>query len=366
MTMIDQVILRLLKSSHKFSDLTIKEGSPFWIRVSGSLVKAEFNDPKLDNIRREDIVDFMRAHEATTGVQANKIVKELEATGDLDFAVRLGGRGFRGNFYYSDNRKFTIVMRLLGEVIPPIESLGVPPHLIKCLGQSKGLLLVTGATGSGKTTTLAAALEYINQNREGHIITLEDPIEYILQSNRCLVDQRQIKRDVTNFGHGLRSALRQDPDVILVGELRDFDTVKIALDAANTGHLVMGTLHTNSARQTIERITSFFSEDKQAWALNTLSQVVVGIASQVLVPRSDGNGRVMCSELMVGTPEIKACIREGKSAQLFNVMDTGAEKGHVLLNRALRKMVLNGDVTKEAALYATYDQNDLVKELKDV
>lgn len=361
MSMIDNFISQLLQSKKSFSDLSIKEGQNIWVRASGALLCSNSGV-----VRREDIIEFMKTHQAVTGHRSDKLKEDLAQTGDLDFALSTGGRRMRGNIYQADGKMLCIAMRLMSETVPPLETIGVPPAFFGCLKQSKGLLLVTGATGSGKTTTLAAGLEHLNENREGHIITLEDPVEYLLNSKKCFIDQRQIKRDVPSFSHGLRSALRQDPDIILVGELRDYDTVKIAMDAANTGHLVLGTLHTNSARQTVERITSFFSEDKQIWALNTLAQVLVGIASQVLVPRADGNGRVMCSELMVGTPDIKNSIREGKNAQLFSAMDTGKANGHVLLNRSLRQMVLKGEITKEAALYATYDPNDLAKELRDV
>lgn len=359
--MIEETIEILLKKKISFSDLLIKEGTSIWVRISGSLQKTSSA-----KVTREDILKFLQRHEASTAIKTQKLDIDMKETGDLDFALRVGGRGFRGNLYYADNKKLAIAMRLQAESVPELESIGVPEAFISCLEQSKGLLLVTGATGSGKTTTLAAGLEYINATRAGHIITLEDPVEYRIESNLCFVDQRQIKRDATNFGAGLRAALRQDPDVILVGELRDYDTVKTALDAANTGHLVMGTLHTNSARQTIERITSFFGQDRQEWALQTLSQVIVGIASQVLVPKANGQGRAMAAELMVGTPEIKACIRENRTAQLFNTMDTGAKQGHVLMNRRLRQLVLDGTITPEAALYYSYDPNDMKKELRDV
>ena len=169
---------------------------------------------------------------------------------------------------------------------------------------------------------------------------------------------------MTNFTQGLRSALRQDPDILLVGELRDFDTVKTALDAANTGHLVLATLHTNSAQQTIERLTSFFSADKRDWALATLSQALLGIISQVLVPRADGRGRLLAAEMLVATSDVKTSIRDGRTAQIFNAMDTGSAKGHVLLNNVLLEMVRTGAITEDDALYVSYDPSRLKKEFK--
>ncbi len=231
------------------------------------------------------------------------------------------------------------------------------------LKQSKGLILVTGATGSGKTTTLAATLEHLNEFGSGHIITLEDPVEYQIRSRNCLVDQRQLGRDVPSFHHGLRSSLRQDPDIILVGELRDFETVKTALDAANTGHLVFGTLHTNSAQQTLERLTSFFPDDRRDWAQAVISQVLLGVLSQVLVPRKDGKGRLMVAETLINTPDVRQLIREGKSHMIFNAMDTGSSRGHLLLNKLLLEQIGRGVITADDALYATYDPNNLMKEL---
>lgn len=341
------------------SDLLVKEGSPVWIRTHGTLARA--GDKA---VSREHILEFIKRHEAHTGIAAAKVNVSLEDKGDLDFAVRLANKGFRGNLYWSNGKRLTMALRRLEESVPELGSLGLPQAFLPLLLQSKGLLLVTGATGSGKTTTLAAGLEYLNNHRDGHVITLEDPVEYVLRSKRCLIDQRQIGRDVKSFPVGLRAALRQDPDIILVGELRDFDTVKTALDAANTGHLVLATLHTNSTQQTIERLTSFFSADKRDWALATLSQALLGIVSQVLVPRADGRGRVLAAEMLVCTADVKTAIREARTHQIFNAMDTGSAKGQVLLNRVLAELVNNGIVTEDAALYSAYDPGRLKKEFK--
>jgi len=356
--MLHELILNLA-NAYSPSDLHIKEGLPIWVRVNGTYTEVD-GEP----VTREQILEFFKAHEAQTNLIADKLPKLMEPKGDVDFQVRLGKKGFRGNLYYVNGKKLAIQLRPQAEKIPQMEGLGLPATFRDLIEQSKGLVLVTGATGSGKTTTLAAGLDYLNRTREGHIITLEDPIEYVLTPQRCIIDQRQIGRDATSFEIGLRSALRQDPDILLVGELRDFDTVKTALDAANTGHLVLGTLHTNSAQQTIERLTSFFAADKQEWALQTISQVLLGIVSQVLVPRADGKGRLLAAELLVNTSDIKSSIRDGRTQQIFNAMDTGSAKGQVLLNNVLVNMVRQGQITQEDALYVSYDPARLKKEFR--
>lgn len=354
-----QELISELVASHHPSDILIKEGDPLWYRAHGALTRGPSS-----NISRDVLTEFLRKNEAQTGVVANKLNMLLEDKGDLDFAVKIGNRRFRGNLYWSNGKKLTLALRRLDEHPPALDKLGLPNLFVELLNQSKGLLLVTGSTGSGKTTTLAAGLEYLNQTRDGHIITLEDPVEYVLKSRRCLIDQRQVGRDTKSFPVGLRSALRQDPDIILVGELRDFDTVKTALDAANTGHLVLGTLHTNSAQQSIERLTSFFSADKRDWAHAVLSQALLGIVSQVLIPRRDGKGRVLAAEMLVCTHDVKSAIREGRTHQIFNAMDTGSSKGHVLLNDVLKQLANSGVISAEEAMYSAYDPARLKRELR--
>lgn len=351
--------IHLLTTQHRPSDFLIKEGTHIWARRNGKLLQ----QTQEKSVSREDIVEFLKTHEASTAIAASKVSSILEERGDADFALRIKGTGYRGNLYWSNGRKLTVALRRLDEEIPPLEGLGLPASYLPLLLQSKGLLLITGSTGSGKTTTLASSLEYLNEHRDGHIVTLEDPVEYILHSKKCLIDQRQIGRDVKTFASGLRAVLRQDPDIILVGELRDYDTVKTAIDAANTGHLVLGTLHTNSAQQSIERLTSFFSADKRTWAQATLAQVLLGTVSQVLVPRADGKGRVMAAEIMVASADIRSAIREGRTHQIFNVMDTGSSRGHVLQNNVLKQLVRDKIVTAEDALYSSYDPARLQKEL---
>lgn len=357
--MLYDLILRL-SAEESVSDFHINEGDFLWIRKAGQLRRV---DPEEGRVTREGVLDLLRRNESHTGVKANKVNELLEESGDRDFAVKVGTKRFRANLYWCNGQRLAMVLRQQPEAAPGIEKLGLPESYFSLLRQSRGLILVTGATGSGKTTTLASSLEHLNETTAGHIITLEDPVEYLIKSKRCRVDQRQIGRDVASFHLGLRAALRQDPDILLVGELRDFETVKTALDAANTGHLVLGTLHTNSAQQTIERITSFFSDDRREWAHAVLAQALLGIMSQVLVPTSKGDSRILAAEILVNTPDVKQIIREGRTHQLFNAMDTGSSRGQVLLNKVLCSMVKQRVITADAAVHATYDATSLKKEI---
>lgn len=342
---------------HRASDFLVKENQPLWFRADGSLHMSGF-----PAVTAHDIKELVRPVLAT-GDEDGEPVHWLQDKGDCDFALDFGrGARFRANLFWSENQHLAMALRALPEEVPPMEGLGLPATFKDLLGQSKGLLLVTGATGSGKTTTLASGINYLNQTMQGHIITMEDPVEYRIESRRCLVNQRQVGRDAKTFAAGLRSALRQDPDVLLIGELRDHETVKTALDAANTGHLVLGTLHTNSAQQTIERVTSFFNDEQKGWAQAVLAQTLLGVISQVLVPKI-GGGRLLCAELLVNTPDVRQLIREGRTHQIFNSMDTGAGKGHVLLNRVLKEKVREGVIDAQDALGATYDPAGLTKEL---
>lgn len=356
--MLYETISDILSSGVSPSDYHVTEGDHVWIRVAGSLRKYE-SGPK---ITRQHFLELLKRNEAQSGLKAEAIPQLLEQA-DRDFPIKVAGKRFRANLYRCNGGRWSLVLRQQTENAPELKTLGLPLAYFELLKNTKGLILVTGSTGSGKTTTLASTLEYLNQSIPGHIITLEDPVEYIIRSKMCRVDQRQVGRDIPDFGTGLRSALRQDPDILLVGELRDLETVKTALDAANTGHLVFATLHTNSAIQTIERVTSFFEETKQAWARSVLSQALLGVVSQVLVPTRDETRRVLAAELLVNTSDIKQLIREDRGHQIFNAMDTGSGKGQQLLNKSLLALVKGGVISPERALEYTYDQNGLSKEL---
>ncbi|KWT98305.1 MULTISPECIES: type IV pilus twitching motility protein PilT [unclassified Variovorax] len=342
------------------TDIILKEGDPMWVRLQGEVVRSESS-----KVTRDQMQTLLKKHQQHIGVPAENIQSVLEEkAGDLDFAIKVGQFRFRCNLYLTNGRRLAVAMRRLPDKAPPLAQLGLPDGYMKrLLTQSKGLLLVTGATGSGKTTTLASTVDFLNESKSAHIITLEDPVEYLLTSESCLVDQRQIGRDTNSFSNGLRAALREDPDILLIGELRDFETIKTALAAATTGHLVLGSLHTNSARQSVERLTSEFGAERRDWAHMVLSQALLGCVTQTLVPRADGKGRVLAAELMICTPDIKTAIRDGKTSAIFNHMDTGSSFGQVLLNTTLRNFVRSGVITADEALYASYDPANLRKEL---
>ena len=343
------------------SDLHVHEGDPVWYRESGVMKKASGAAPEL--VQREHFVAFFDSIRGDSGIDPAGLEEALSEKGDVDFSARYAGFGIRGNLFKSGNRKYSLVLRRLNDTIPEMEAMGLPEKVSEIITQSKGIFLVTGPTGSGKSTTLAAILDRINGTTQKHIVTIEDPVEYTLTDKFCHIDQRQIGRDATSFPLALRAALRQDPDILLIGEMRDKDTVKTALDAANTGHLVFATLHTNSARQSVERMTSFFGGDEKEWASQVISSVLLGVMSQVLVQKVNARGRVLCSELMINTPAVAQLIREGKTPQISNVMDTGRSDGQRLLNYDFVEKINAGLISAEDAIYASYDPKRLQKDL---
>ncbi|MBC8738474.1 PilT/PilU family type 4a pilus ATPase [Paraburkholderia sp. UCT31] len=345
----------------EISDVHIEEGEPLWYRRVSDMHRSD-GDP----VTREAIEQFM----ADVGLgDAKQLIGEMDKNGgDRDFATKVGPYSVRGNILFQNGRKLGVVLRKLAQEIPTAESLNLPAKFIELLVQSKGLLLVTGPTGSGKTTTLGAGIDYLNKNKRLKIITVEDPIEYRHRHKSSKVDQREVGRhkDADTFDKAVRAALREDPDVIMIGELRDRVTVDAALRAANTGHLVLATLHTNSAQLTIERFTSFFAAEEKGYVQQTLASVLLGVLSQVLVPvnpDSGKTGRALCYELLVNTPASRSVIKEGKPAQLFNIMETGSGDGHVLLNRNLLERARKGDISVDDARYFSYDPDAFDKEL---
>ncbi len=251
-------------------------------------------------------------------------------------------------------------LRIIGSEIPTIESLKLPPVTQKLAEQPRGLVLVTGPTGSGKSTTLAAMIDYINRNRAEHILTIEDPIEYIYQPDKSTIHQREIGRDVDSFSGALRSALREDPDVILVGEMRDFETISAAITAAETGHLVMSTLHTTSAADTINRIIDVFPPHNQTQIRTQLASVLKGVITQNLIPLATGEGRVVATEILVGTDAIANMIRSDKVYQIESVMQTGVKEGMHTLNMNLKELIANRVITKEMAIKRSNNPKELM------
>jgi twitching motility protein PilT len=286
--------------------------------------------------------------------------KRFEETMELDFSFGIQGLArFRCNVF-SQRGAVCAVYRLIPETIRPFGELGLPPVLATLAERPRGLVLVTGPTGSGKSTTLAAMIDKINSERHDHILTIEDPIEYIHQHKHCLVNQREVHSDTNSFGAALRAALREDPDIVLIGEMRDLETVEAALKIAETGHLTFGTLHTNSAAQTINRIIDIFPANQQSQIRTQLSLVLEGIVCQALLPRADGKGRVVSLEIMVPTPAIRNLIRDDKIHQIYGSMQAGQEKlGMQTANQSLASLYMKRLITLETALAASSLKDEL-------
>jgi twitching motility protein PilT len=277
--------------------------------------------------------------------QRAKFEQNLEL--DCSFAAP-GISRFRINVFMQKNG-VEAVLRVISSKIPEPESLGLQPSILKFADLPNGLVLVTGPTGSGKSTTLACLLNIVNRNRHEHILTIEDPIEFVYEPLSCIVRQREVGQQTKSFGNALKSALRQDPDIVLIGEMRDLETISAALTIAETGHLVFGTLHTTDAAQTVDRIIDVFPPHQQQQIRVQLSTCLRGVVSQILLPKTDGVGRVAAREIMVVTPAISNLIREGKSHQIYSALETGAKFGMISLDRALLNLVQAGQVSVEEA-----------------
>lgn len=272
----------------------------------------------------------------------------IRKRGELDLAKTISGRRVRVNIYHTRGT-ISIALRILADRIPKISDLGLPPAVSMFPSYQKGIVLVTGETGSGKSTTLAAILNEINHTRYEHIITLEDPIEYVYEPDRCLISQREIGTDTESYADGLRAILREDPDIILIGEMRDAETIETALTAAETGHLVFATLHTNSAADSIDRIIGAFSAARQPEIRMQLSTVLMAVLSQQLLVRRGGHGRACACEVMIATPAIRNQIREGKTPQMESSILTSAKEGSLTMDHCLIQMVKNGVIDLDTA-----------------
>jgi twitching motility protein PilT len=319
------------------SDLHLSAGERPMLRIHGDIQRIDVAPLTPEDTHRL-IFDVMSdAHRRT-------FQEKLEA----DFAFALDDTlRFRVNVF-TQSRGEGAVFRTIPHKIPKFEDLGLPPVLRQMCDQEKGLVLVTGPTGSGKSTTLAAMLDYINETTPGHILTLEDPIEFVHRPKRSLVNQREVGSQTHSFGAALRSALREDPDVILVGELRDLETISLALTAAETGHLVFGTLHTASAAKTVDRIVDVFPAVQQAQIRTMISESLLGVCTQMLMKRA-GGGRVAALEILVGTPAVRNLIREGKTHQVPSAMQVGGKVGMQTMEAAVAALVSSGAVTLEEA-----------------
>lgn len=280
-------------------------------------------------------------------MREEKLRRQIQEQGHVDFSSTLPGVGRVRVNIYLQRGSYAVAIRLIPMSIPDIDTLGLPSAARDLLFKGSGLILVTGPTGSGKSTTLAAMIDLLNRSVNAHIITLEDPIEYLHRHGTCIINQREVGTDCPDFAQGLRAALRQDPDVILVGEMRDLETIATAMTAAETGHLVMATLHAATAVQTVERIIDVFPPHQQDQIRVQLANTLLGIFSQQLVPKLDGNGRVLAAEVLVANPAVRNLVRENKTHQLHSVMQTGAAQGMVTMEKALSLFVQRGLITQE-------------------
>ena len=323
---------------NKGSDLHIVVGVPPTIRLDGELIP----------VAGEGAVTALSAQQLVSGVLSVEQKEVLAVNRELDFSFMLAEKArFRVNAY-QQRGSMAAAFRLVPTVIPEIEELGLPKICHQFATLKQGFVLVTGPTGHGKSTTLAAILEEINRTRPVHIVTIEDPIEYVYASAKALVSQREIRQDTHSWEIALRSVLREDPDVVLIGEMRDFETIAAALTIAETGHLVFATLHTNSAAQTVDRIVGVFPESQQAQTRLQLSANLEAVLSQRLIPRV-GGGRVVAYEIMLGTGAVKTAIRDGRTHTLDNIITTSAEVGMVSLESNLDALVKAGTITLEVA-----------------
>ncbi len=334
-----QQLFKLMVDSNA-SDLHITSGTSPGLRVHGEIIKV-----KTAPLTGEDTKRLI--YQILSEDQKNEFEKKLE----LDFSFGIKGLArFRANVFNSKGA-VAAVFRIIPSIIPDSKSLNLPNVLLKMCDVSNGLILVTGPTGSGKSTTLASLIDYLNQHEAGHIITLEDPVEFVHAHKSCLVNQREIGTDSLNFGSALKSLLRQDPDIVLVGELRDMETIEAALTIAETGHLVFGTLHTNSCVQTINRVINVFPAHQQIQIRTLMSFVLQGIVSQQLIAKSFEKGRVAAMEILVPTSGIRNLIREDKLHQVYSQMQIGQDKtGMITMNQSLKKFVETGAITAEVAM----------------
>ena len=319
------------------SDLHLSAGLPPMIRVDGDVRR--INLPALDH---------KQVHALIYDIMNDKQRKDFEEFLETDFSFEVPGVArFRVNAF-NQNRGSGAVFRTIPSKVLSMEDLGMGEIFKKISDVPRGLVLVTGPTGSGKSTTLAAMLDYINSNKYHHILTVEDPIEFVHESKKCLVNQREVHRDTLGFSEALRSALREDPDIILVGEMRDLETIRLALTAAETGHLVFGTLHTTSAAKTIDRVVDVFPAEEKSMVRSMLSESLQSVISQTLLKKI-GGGRVAAHEIMIGTPAIRNLIREDKVAQMYSAIQTGGSLGMQTLDSCLKTLVSKGIVSREAA-----------------
>ena len=339
MAAVDIAQLLAFAVKNNASDLHLSSGVPPIIRVDGDVKR--INMPPLKH---------KEVHSMVYDIMNDKQRKDFEEFLETDFSFEIPKLArFRVNAF-NQNRGCAAVFRTIPSVILSLDDLGAPRIFKDIAMHPRGLVLVTGPTGSGKSTTLAAMVDYVNDNKPDHIITIEDPIEFVHESKRSLINQRELHRDTHGFSEALRSALREDPDVILVGEMRDLETIRLALTASETGHLVFGTLHTSSAGKKIDRVVDVFPGGEKEMVRSMLSELLRAVISQTLLKRI-GGGRIAAHEIMIGTPAIRNLIREGKIAQMYSAIQTGQAQGMQTLDQNLQELMMKGLITKEEARF---------------
>jgi twitching motility protein PilT len=335
------------------SDLHLSSGSKPKIRIHGELEEIKYQE--LTNEILEKIL-----FEILTDVQKKNFLEKK----DLDFAYEIPGVArFRANYFYQ-KRGLAAVFRIIPSKILSAEDLGLPDTVLKFANLSRGLVLVTGPTGSGKSTTLAAIIDYINQNRKDHILTVEDPVEFVHQNKNCLVNHREVGNHTESFAAALRASLREDPDIILVGEMRDLETIELAITAAETGHLVFGTLHTNSAAKTVDRIIDAFPSGQQEQIKTMLSESLKGVIAQQLLKRDDKPGRVAALEILFVNTAVANLIREGKTFQIPSMIQTGKADGMQLMDQAIMDFLMKKIISPEEAYLKANDKKGFERFLK--
>ena len=330
------------------SDIHLTVMRPPTFRINGKLVSQD----QFPNLAPADTYKFGRELMAD-----EKIFHQIDEQGHADFSLSLSGVGRVRVNVYSQRGSYAIAIRLIPMDVPDIDTLGLPGVCKELPLKGSGLILVTGPTGSGKSTSLAAMINLINHTLSGNIITLEDPIEYLHRHGTCIINQREVGTDCPTFSQGLRAALRQDPDVILVGEMRDLDTISIAMTAAETGHLVMATLHAATAIQTVERVVDVFPPHQQDQIRIQLANTLLGIISQQLIPRADGKGRVLACEVLMANSAVRNLIRDNKTYQLNTVMQTGVNLGMITMEKSLKSFLDRGLITAEEVKKRTVNPN---------
>jgi twitching motility protein PilT len=329
--------------ARKASDLHISVGVPPILRIDG----------RLTPVAGEALLAAQDTRQLAESIMTETQLERLMAKRELDFSFGYQSMRFRANVFF-ERGNLAFCLRLIPKDIRTIAELNLPSVIEKFTLPTQGLLLITGPTGHGKTTTLAAMIKHINDTRRTHIVTIEDPIEYLFEHNKSIIQQREIGSDTLSFAKALRSALREDPNIVFLGEMRDFETIEAALTVAETGHLVLATLHTNNAAQTADRIIDVFPPHQQNQARTQLANVLLGIISQRLLPRVSG-GRIVATEIMVANSAVRNVIREAKTHQLNNVIQTSAGEGMISLDKVLAELVSKGEITMDEALTWAYD-----------